>query len=220
MRGDAVMYKVLLFDFDGVIVQTEAWYMRQQAQALEQMGIRCTKADLAALMGANYMTRPAAMDRCFAGQEAYRKNRDEIVKYRPAKINPDWKALVTPHLEELLSFCRDHHIPMSVATNSGSDRIVDALNTLGISKYFRSIYSGLETGHPKPDPYIYTLGIEDAGCLPSQAMVIEDSRTGIEGAKASGAFVTALRDPDGIADQSFADAIVTDLRDVIPLLRQ
>ena len=99
-------------------------------------------------------------------------------------------------------------------------RIYDALNTLGISKYFRSIYSGLETGHPKPDPYIYTLGIEDAGCLPSQAMVIEDSRTGIEGAKASGTFVTALRDPDGIADQSFADAIVTDLRDVIPLLRQ
>ena len=214
------MYQVLLFDFDGVIVQTEAWYMRLEEQALQQMGIAYTKKDMSALMGANYLTRPTAMDRCFGDQENYRKHREEIIHYRPSQTHPDWKSLETPHLVDLLSFCEDHRIPVSVATNSGSDRIDDALNTLGISKYFRSIYSGLETGHPKPDPYIYTLGIEDAGCLPSQAMVIEDSRTGIEGAKASGAFVTALRDPDGIADQSFADAIVRDIREVIPLLQQ
>lgn len=214
------MYKVLLFDFDGVIVQTETWFIRQQAKALERMGIRYTKNDLAALMGANYLTRPAVMDNCFLDQECYRQHRDEIVSYRPARVNPDWKALETPHLKELLSFCKDHRIPMSIATNSGSERIRQALDSLGISCFFRSIYSGLETHHPKPDPYIYTLGIEDAGCLPSQAMVIEDSRTGIEGAKASGAFVTALKDADGIADQSFADAVVGDLRDVISLLQQ
>ena len=214
------MYQVLLFDFDGVIVQTEAWYMRLEAQALQQMGIQYTKADMSALMGANYKTRPAALDRCFGNQENYQKHRDELLHYRPSQEKPDWKTLETPHLEELLSFCRDNRIPVSVATNSDSERIRNALKDLGILHYFRFIYSGLETGHPKPDPYIYTLGIEDAGRLPSQAMVIEDSRVGIEGAKASGAFVTALRDPDGIADQSFADAIVTDLRDVIPLLRQ
>ncbi len=213
------MYQVLLFDFDGIIVQTEAWYIRLEQQELQRLGIAYTKADLAALMGTNYLTRPAVLDRCFGDQENYRKHRDEMNDFHPVKKTPDWKSLETPHLVDLLSFCKSHHIPASIVTNSGSERIREALRELGISQYFRSIYSGFETGHPKPDPYIYTLGIEDAGCLPSRAMVLEDSRVGIEGAKASGAFVTALKDPDGIADQSFADAIVTDLKEVIGLLR-
>lgn len=109
-------------------------------------------------------------------------------------------------------FIRRHrNIPMAVATNAERANVDFVLDTAGIRDAFRVVVSGHDVERPKPHPDIYLRAAEILGVSPSDCIVFEDSRTGIDAAHAAGMKVIGLLttlsafDKVELAIHSFAD---------------
>ena len=207
------MIKLVIFDFDGVIAQTETLNMRVFMKQLDEAGVSYTHDDISNFMGVSHLDFRNVMDATFGNQEAYR-NWDKIhgpwFKYYPE----DPHELLTENIEELLIYLKNKNIPCSIATNAVPVIGRDILEKTNLMHYFDKFYSGTETGHIKPDPFVFEEAIRDHNVLPEEAIVIEDSPLGIRAGKAAGAFTIALRDVDGFARQQEADVIITSILEV------
>lgn len=212
-------YKLIIFDFDGVIVQTEQYNTQMLILVLKKYGIKFTKEQLSQTMGLNHETRIPTFNKLFGNQKNYQKNKESILQRNyKTRFNTTLINIETPGLEQFLSYCRKESIVCCVCTNSSAERTIKALQELSIFQYFECVYSGNDLGHSKPDPYIYNLAMKEAGMDRNQTMIIEDSQIGIHGAKASGAFVVALKDEMGYCLQDEADIIVNSFNEVAQIL--
>ena len=90
-------------------------------------------------------------------------------------------------------FIRRHRdIPMAVATNAERANVDFVLDTAGIRDAFRAVVSGHDVERPKPFPDIYLKAAELLDVTPSDCIVFEDSRTGVDSAHAAGMKVVGL----------------------------
>ena len=204
------MIKLVIFDFDGVIAQTETLNMRVFMSFLDKAGVSYTHDDISNFMGVSYLDFDRMMDETFGDQEAYRKwdkKLDRWNKWYPE----DPHELITEGMEEVLIYLRNKGIPCSIATNAVPVIGREILRETNLMQYFDKFYSGTETGHIKPDPYVFEEAIRDHGVKPEEAIVVEDSPLGIRAGKAAGAFTIALKDADGFARQQEADVIITSI---------
>lgn len=209
---------LVMMDFDGVIAQTEAVILRRQLAALERYGIHCTRKQAGRLMGANRRTREAVYRHEFGLLPGFT---EEILPRILHEKGPplDTRELETPHLRVLLDGLKQRGIPVCVCSNSDPQRVIRELEHMEIREYFHSVY-GVPAGCPgKPDPYVYCECLARMHTLPHRAMILEDSPAGIEAGRRTGALVAALKDPDGIADQSGADVILTDISQALDYLK-
>jgi HAD superfamily hydrolase (TIGR01509 family) len=211
------MISLVMMDFDGVIAQTEAVSLRHRLSVLDRYGIHYTKRQAGWLMGGNFQTREAIFRREFGSQSGCT---EEVIRKILNEKGPrvDTKDVETPHLRVLLAGLKQRQIPVCVCTNSDAERVYSELNHMGIRDYFHSAYGAARLGPGKPDPYVYQTCLQAMHTEAKQAMVIEDSPAGIEAGKRAGVFVAALKDPDGIADQSGADVILTDISQALDYL--
>jgi HAD superfamily hydrolase (TIGR01509 family) len=211
MQAGEYMIRLVIFDVDGVIVQTETLFMEFVMEDLDRQKIRYTKNDISKIMGTNNHTRTQVMDSLFGDQQAYR-DWDKVIHFHPERIV--YPELMTEHLRELLSYLKEENIICSICTNSQQVRTERLLKELDLEEYFDGIYSGSDLHHSKPDPYMYELAMQEHNVLPEETIVLEDSSLGIQAGRNSGAYTIALRDRDGLADQREADIIIRDLMEV------
>ena len=210
------MIKLVIFDVDGVIVQTETLFMEFVMEDLDLQKISYTKSDIGKIMGTNNQTRMQVMDSLFADQPAY-QNWDKVIHFHPERIN--YPQLKSDGLDELLEYLKKENIICSICTNSMKKRTENLLKELQLEEYFDGIYSGSDLHHSKPDPYMYIQAMKDHGVNPEETIVLEDSSLGIQAGKNSGALTIALRDKDGMADQHEADIIIQNLKEIKEIIR-
>lgn len=200
------MIKLVCFDFDGVIAQTEAVHRKWMTDLLDEYHVTYTKENLSHIMGGNMNVHARLMDECFGNQENYREHRSIILN--PVRKQYDIKELRTPYVKELMQKIKENQKYICVCSNSVAARMEVALIELELREYVDGIYCGTDLGHAKPDPFIYQKSMESCNVLPSETIVIEDSTAGIRAGKASGAKVLAYKDQFEIADQHEADIII------------
>lgn len=217
------MIKLAEFDYDGTIVGTEAHGMKLMLNGFKRYGVKVTKEDIAEMSGSNGYDRPIIFDKCFGSQENYRRHRNEICDLHilmKGFEQVDLKTLVSPGIHELLEYLKSAKIPCVLCTNSMPERVWKGLEEIGLKEYFTKAYSGQLYKHSKPSPFIYKKAMEDYGVQPSETIVFEDSRMGIEGGKRAGAEVIALKDKEGFCDQSEADCCVDDFREAVQIIKE
>lgn len=199
-------WKAVLFDFDGVICQTEVYRLDYREKQLKRFGIPVNRKALYAMAGtspAEKRPRGARLDALFGEYEAYRQHREELISFPQLEYHYD--QLMTPGLPEVLQMLQDAGLRLAVASNSSTELLETALAECGIRDFFQLVVSGWDMEHKKPDPYIYQWSMEQLGVCPEECAVVEDSQVGIQAGKAAGATVFALRDRDGLLDQSGYD---------------
>ena len=86
-----------------------------------------------------------------------------------------------PWVREILSFFREHDVPVAVASSSARELIEHNLRLTGLTDYFDAVVSGQEVSRSKPDPDIFLLAAKKIGIPPEDCYVFED---GINGARA------------------------------------
>ena len=91
------------------------------------------------------------------------------------------------------------------------------LLTPGIRPYFQQIFSGWQIPQCKPDPYLYRQAMQAFGLSPETCLVVEDSPVGIRAGRGAGLPVAALRDRDGLIDQSEADVVLPTIQSLLQL---
>ncbi|TCP35660.1 HAD superfamily hydrolase (TIGR01509 family) [Sphingomonas sp. BK235] len=181
----------LLFDFDGVLIESEASGNRHLAAYLTDIGHRITPEQaMATFMGLSGRDFTGAVERFIGGPLP-----DD---FRAARMEEDERCLAEG-IEEVagaVRFVRSLPVtlPRAVVSSSRVRWIRAHLAHLGLADAFgEHLYSGAEhVEHGKPAPDLYLYGAAQLGIPIERCAVIEDSPVGATGAVASGAYVIGL----------------------------
>lgn len=208
--------RAVLFDFDGVIAQTETYKLNQLMNKLDELHVSYTKEQIFSLTGTIGSEVRKQMYELFKNDSNFIKHQEKLLSYRCER--PDLKAIKTLYLDELLIELKHRNIKIAVASNSSASRLKEAIKVLDIEQYFDLIASATDLGHLKPDPYVYLYAMDVFKIVGNETIIVEDSRLGITAGKKAGAYVVALKDEYGAIDQNDADRVLDDIRNVIDFI--
>ena len=209
--------KAVIFDMDGVIVDTESIHADMKIRTLNKYGIPCSMEDCVAYAGRS----AKAFFRDFVHLAKVPTTVTEMIDHKH-KIYLDYvleSNVLRPvdGVVKLLEGLKNENIPMALASSSDRMVINAVLGKLGLLDYFQFILSGAELQESKPDPTIYRMAAERLGFKPEECVVIEDATAGIEAGRAAGCYTIAVDNPNsGPQDLSKADRIVESIGDIDP----
>lgn len=210
------MIRAVLFDFDGVICQTETYKLDLMTDYLEKLGLRVDPRRLYRLAGGTSMEKEAMLDEIFADQARYRQVKECIMTFHPSPFL--FREIRTDGIEETLQNLKQRKLLLGVASNSRQDRLKEALEECQLLSYFDCVTGAFDAGRRKPDPWVYLHVMEQLGVCPQECLIVEDSALGIRAGKASGSRVIALKDRDDVIDQSEADIRIERISQVLEYL--
>lgn len=198
--------KFVLFDFDGVIANTEESNGRYLEKAFSVYGITLTGADRQSLVGRrdkSLLGEFLARSKTPPSQEEFQRTRSRIGNtYENSAICP-MPGLV-PMIEEL----RADGVGTALVTSTSAKLIITALNRMQMQTMFDVIVCGDMCAESKPSPMIYQKAMELLNASPKDCIVIEDSAAGITAGKRAGAYVIAYSGSGVSQDVSQADFTV------------
>jgi len=192
------MIKAVIFDMDGVLIDTEKHYFTCWKQASAEAGFPFTEEQALSLRSCDARVAEKRMKEVF-GEEfdyyAIRERRRQLVKETLEQCGLEKK----PEVEETLTYLREKGIKTAVATATPLDRTREHLTELGILNLFDRIVSAKEVENGKPAPDVYLYACEQIGEKPEYCIAVEDSPNGILSAHRAGLkpiMVPDLTQPD------------------------
>lgn len=192
------MIKAVIFDMDGVIVDTEKLLVKYWLQAAAELGYPMERKHALAIRSlAGKFCEPQLKE--WFGEscdyQTVRARRMELMRGHIEKHGLEKK----PGLDELLTFLSENGITAAVATATDINRATEYLTQIGVFGSFDRIVcaSMVENGKPYPDIYLYAA--EQLGLSPADCIAVEDSPNGVRAASAAGCrtvMVPDLTQPD------------------------
>lgn len=203
------MLKAVIFDMDGVIIDSEPIHNRSTLLTLQDFGVTLTMAYLNQFVGstAQHMFQtiiedyhvPATVEELMALDHKNLK-----MLYEKEGMTP------LPGVIDLIKELSRHGVKLAVASSSSLKRIEEVLKTFGIQKYFDKLVSGQNLEHPKPAPDIFLKALSLLGVNKNETLIIEDSTLGTQAAKAAQIPCIGYENPNSGKQDLFAAYLVTD----------
>jgi HAD superfamily hydrolase (TIGR01509 family) len=213
------MIEAVVFDCDGVLVDSERVNNEVFAELVTRAGLPTTAEDSVA----RYMGRSTA--ECVAEVEhqlGRRLDFDLAAGYEAEVLHRQRTGLTAvPGVEALLDRLQMAGVPVCVASSGTPNEIAHRLAMTGLDRFFGDhCYSASTVRRGKPAPDLFLLAAEGIGVNPTACVVIEDSPYGVRGGKAAGMTVigyAALASAHALRDAG-ADHVITDMADAVTLL--
>ena len=206
--------KAVIFDLDGVIIDSEPVYYAVDKTLLREWGHEVADEFLDRYVGAT----DAAMWQELKDLFHLDLTLAEILKKKKEynRIFLD-RADLQPidGIRELLADLRQSGRIIGLASSSPKSFIECMLTKLDLRGYFQVLVSGDEVACSKPAPDIFLLAAHKLGVLPADCLVVEDSQAGVRAAKSAGMSCVGYQNPhSGHQDLSAADRLVSSLYDI------
>jgi HAD superfamily hydrolase (TIGR01509 family) len=214
---DNLNIKAVIFDMDGVIIDSEPFWRTAQINALAFYGATITEQECVQLtMGKRLDMISKIWIERHQLKLAPEVIANDIVKKLTQLIQSNGQALAG--VVELLDKLSHSGYKIGLATSS-SHRVIDAVLTkLAIKPYFDAILSADDEEYGKPHPAVYIRAAKTLGVSPQNCLVIEDSCTGLIAAKAA-SMTTLLVSPEAHEPQfSLADGHFNSLHEIVDLV--
>ena len=172
----------IIFDCDGVLVDSEVLARRAMQSVYRQAGIDVSADMVNAVVGMKFADILASIEA--------KTGRALAQEYHP-HFWTETKALFTAELAPVpgvVAFLESSTLPRCVASSSDHERIRHSLTVTGLDRFFSddAIFSSHDVKRGKPEPDLVLHAASRMGFDPARALVIEDSRFGVMGAKAAG----------------------------------
>ena len=209
---------LLIFDCDGVLVDSESIALAILRDALERRGLVLALADVQREFQGRSL--PSVVARLHARGVAFPPEAQEaMVAELRERFARELQA--TQGIEALIDRVR---VPYCVASSSRTDRLRHSLDVAGLLGRFEGrLYSADRVASGKPSPDLFLLAAREAGAKPSRCLVIEDSVPGLEAARAAGmgaiAFIGGSHLTDPVARTRLAALCPTVAHDAHELAR-
>ena len=188
------MIEALVFDFDGVIIDTEIPSYETWQEVYAAHGAHLDRALWQRQIGGGTHTFDAiqhleALIGVRLDREAVRKSRkerhDALVRSTP----------LLPGVLEYIQEARRLGLKLGVASSSSHAWVEGHLAERGLLSLFQSVAAREDVAHIKPDPALYLVALQRLGVPPDRAVAIEDSLNGLTAAKRAGMFCVAVPNP-------------------------
>ncbi len=214
MSEAAARPDALIFDFDGLILDTETCTYEAVVEIFAEHGEPLDEAWWHSILGT--ADHPHWTEQ-LAAQLGRPVDRAALVARREARRLPLIEALAAcDGVAELLDAADTAGVPAAVASSSASDWVVPHLERLDLRRRFRAVVTrddvGGETSRTKPAPDLFLLAAEALGAEPARCVVLEDSPNGVAAGRAAGMAVVAVPGPmTRTLDFGAADLVVGSL---------
>jgi HAD superfamily hydrolase (TIGR01509 family) len=211
--------RLVIFDCDGVLVDTERLSVSVDTKVLAHLGLPMSHDEVVErFVGRTEDYWRAEIERELGREVAAGEFEAFDPWYREA-----FEAELQPieHVVELLNALDGAGIATCVASSGTHERMRFTLGHTGLYDRFAGrIFSATEVAEGKPSPLLFLHAAERMGTRPSQCLVVEDSRFGVQAAVAAGIPVVGFSGsvtPAETLRAAGADHVVADLRDVFPI---
>ena len=210
----------VLFDMDGVILDSEKLYARFWMEACHHFGFPMTREQALTMRSANRKVGEARLQSYFGPEADYTQIRLKRIELMDAYIEINGVE-AKPGIFQLMDALNQMGISSAITSSSPKERICAHLGSLNLLHRFDRICSGYEVPCGKPAPDIYLYGARELNLDPSECIALEDSPTGIESAYQAGCVPIMIPDQDQPDEHtlSMLFAKADCLTDIIPLLR-
>ena len=219
-KGDAPVIRGVLFDMDGLVLDTEKLYSRFWMEACRFYGFPMTYEQSLKMRAANSHVGAENLHRFFGPDIDYKTIRAKRIELMDAFIAENGVE-PKPGIFELMAYLEDRGIPAAITSSSPADRIREHLSSLGLYHRFAAICSGYDVPWGKPAPDIYLHGAASLGLPPENCLALEDAPLGIEAAFRAGCIPVMIPDQDPPDDKTkpMLYAKADSLHDIIDLLK-
>lgn len=214
--------KAVIFDMDGVIVDTELYNMRRVYEYVQSQQPNAKLEDMyqnAGRVKEDVWTRIASVIGQNKGWEETRADYEKNWKpNHPFEI--PYKEIFREDTITILKWARENGMKTAVASSTAYEKVKEILTEVNVVPYLDLIISGEFFERSKPDPAIYLKTAELLEVSPEDCVAIEDSTVGITAANRAGMKVIALKDDRFGFDRSLADDVIDSLGDFIEHYQQ
>ena len=209
----------VLFDMDGLVLDTEKLYSRFWMEACHFYGFPMTFPQALRMRAANSKLSEATLHEFFGSTADYRMIRTKRIELMDAFIAENGVE-AKPGIVELLDYLQENGIATAITSSSPMERIKSHLGSLNLLHRFDKLCSGYDVPWGKPEPDIYLHGAASLGLQPEECLALEDAPTGIESAWRAGCHPVLIPDQDAPGEETLRKcfAKADSLRDIIDIL--
>ncbi|AFL80259.1 haloacid dehalogenase superfamily enzyme, subfamily IA [Aequorivita sublithincola DSM 14238] len=210
------MLKAVLFDMDGVIVDTEPLHRKAYFKMFKDVNIEVSEAMYDSFTG--QATLPICRTLC------QHFNLAETPEYLVSTKRKHFKYLfendndlaLLNGVHDLIKNYYDNGLTLILASSASMPNINRIFERFDLDKYFKAKISGADLKASKPHPEIFIKAAQLAEEHGDNCMVIEDSTNGIAAAKAANIYCVGFKSPHSVnQDYSKADRVITNFEEIL-----
>lgn len=208
------MLEAIIFDMDGVLVDSEYTYFQSKSQILKEAGHEVEESYHFQFMGTTSEYMWEQMKQEFSLPLTVPAYVQQMTALRQDMIQRDGVQVI-PHVQAFVKRLYDGGLKLAVASSSSLAEIKKNLAEIGLADYFSEVVSTEEVKHSKPAPDVYLAAAERIGVKPENCLGIEDTKNGTGAVRNAGMVCVGFANPAfPKQDLAFADIVVSSFADL------
>lgn len=202
--------KAVLFDMDGVLLDSEEYICRAGIEMFTEKGFRVFPEDFVPFMGMGENRYLGGVAEKYG--IPFQLEKDKARTYEIYASLVKGKLVPLEGVVDFIEKCKRKGLRLALASSADRIKIDINLGEIGLPpETFQAIVSGLDIEHKKPSPDIFLKAARKLGVEASECLVVEDAVSGVTAGKAAGARVLALTTSFSSGELAGADWIAEDL---------
>ena len=197
-------FAAVIFDMDGVLVDSEPLYMAVERQSFARYGVELDESEQSRFVGTSQQQMWREIKRMYGLEVAIADLMAEHQR-QVLRVLAQSPLVPMPGVTRLITELAALGIPCALASSSPRQLVECVLSRIGLDEAFVQVVCGDEVRLSKPDPEIFLRAAARLEVAPHRCLVIEDSRHGVTAAKAAGMQCIGLMNPNS-GDQSLEGA--------------
>jgi HAD superfamily hydrolase (TIGR01509 family) len=209
------MIQTVIFDLDGVIIDSEPINFRLEEELFQEIGLSMPLNEHHSYVGTSsinmWQTIVKKYTLPYNPKELEETGKDRYLQY--LSLHPEISPI--EGVRELIKELYQQQFTLVLASSSGTEIIDTVLNSFDLGSYFMAKISGADLPFSKPDPEIFLRSAQLAQTDSSQCLVIEDSENGVKAAKAAGMKCIGYLNPNsGNQNLDKADLVIRSFHEI------
>lgn len=206
------MIEAVLFDMDGVLIDSEKIGAQAVREALQEMGLPVKDDILQRMIGANATETTLMMENHYGPGYSHQQFIDTFHKIEQRMLDGEIPQPM-PGVTQLLPWLKENGYTLAVASSTRIEKVKYYMEALGLAPYFTTMVGGDMVQNGKPAPDIFLKAAAEVGISPEDCLVVEDSYNGVRSASAAGCHTVMVPDTLPPTDEMLekADTILPQL---------
>ncbi|AWH85749.1 ABC transporter ATP-binding protein [Flavobacterium album] len=209
------MKKAVIFDMDGVVVNTEPIGYGANQKLYKALGITVPDDVYATFIGNSDKNIIQKLKDLYPIEKTHEELLKEKYKYYFEAFDNATDLALLPGVKDLIMNLHSNGMKLLLASSASKRKIEKVFTRFGLHPYFDATISGEDFEFSKPNPAIFLEAVERSGFTKEECIIIEDSTNGIKAAKAAGVYCIGYKSEHSMGqDTSLANKVITDFSEL------